>query len=293
MNLKIALGSAQFGLKYGITGGAEQTSFEDAEKIIRYAESVGINTIDTAPAYGNSEEVIGDILQKNHQFNITTKIPPINHQEISLRDVKSVELIVQNSLRKLNCEKIEGVLFHQAADVLKRNGEMLYEKLVELKSLGWINKIGFSIYESSQIDQLCQTFSFDLIQLPINVFDQRLLQSGHLKKLKKAGIEVYARSIFLQGLLLSDQNAIPSKLDGIANQLVAYQQFLQRNGMLRIDGALDFMKQIKEIDYLVVGVNDVKQLIEIKQSFDKPSQAAHDYTHFAIDDIDLIDPRRW
>ncbi|MFC0561925.1 aldo/keto reductase [Halalkalibacter alkalisediminis] len=291
--MKLTLGTAQFGLKYGISNNDGKTPFEEVYKIIKYAESVGINTIDTAPSYGESEEVIGNIIKNHNSFKVVTKIPPLNSPEIFYKDVNKLETSVHSSLRKLKCKNIYGVMIHNISDVFKKNGDRLYYKLLDLKNRGLINKIGFSVYDSDQIDLLCNSFTFDIIQIPINVLDQRLLKSGHLRKLKNLGIEIYARSIFLQGLLLMEIENLPKNCQTIQQTLLEYHHFLEGNGISQLDGALAFVKNIKEIDYIVIGVNNLKQLVEIKKSYDTKTKANDNYKKFSCGNLDIIDPRRW
>lgn len=291
--LKLALGTVQFGLNYGISNKEGKTPFEEVVKIMKYAESVGIEILDTAAAYGESEKVIGEATKNNKKFKIITKIPPFQSDKISDKEVQQLETIIQNSLNKLKRDKVYGIMFHNVNDLFKENGKRLYYKLVELKSMNLVEKIGFSVYDGKEIDRLCELFPFDIIQLPINVLDQRLLKSSHLAKLKEVGVEVYARSIFLQGLLLMDLENVPKYFEPIIPLLREYHEMLHKNDMTLLDGAIDFAKNISEIDYLVVGVNNLEQLIEIKKSFECERKIVIDYTRYACFDTNFIDPRKW
>jgi len=291
--LKLAVGTVQFGLNYGISNKEGKTPFEEVVKIMKYAESVGIEILDTAAAYGESEKVIGEATKNHKKFKIITKIPPFQSDKISDKEVQQLETIIQNSLNKLKRDKVYGIMFHNVNDLFKKNGERLYYKLIELKSMNLVEKIGFSVYDGEEIDRLCELFSFDIIQLPINVLDQRLLKSGHLAKLKEVGVEVYARSIFLQGLLLMDLENVPKYFETIIPLLREYHEMLHKNDMTLLDGAIDFVKSISEIDYFVVGVNNLEQLIEIKRSYEYGKSGKFDYSRFACTNDKYIDPRRW
>lgn len=291
--MELALGTVQFGLNYGISNKEGKTPFEEVVKIIKYAESAGIEILDTAAAYGGSEKVIGQVTKNNDKFRIITKIPPFQNDKISDKEVQQLEIIIQNSLNKLKRDKVYGIMFHNVNDIFKENGEALYYKLIELKSMNLVDKIGFSVYEGEEIDRLCELFHFDIIQLPINVLDQRLLKSGHLVKLKKAGVEIYSRSIFLQGLLLMDLEKVPRYFEPIIPLLTEYHEMLIENNMTLLDGAIDFAKSVNEIDYFVVGVNNLGQLIEIKKSFECEKKVVIDFTKYACFDTNFTDPRKW
>lgn len=290
--MKLALGTVQFGLNYGISNDGGKTPFEEVVKIIDYAESAGIKVLDTAASYGESEKVIGQVTKSN-DFSIVTKVPAFKSHVISDKDIQQIESTFHDSLKKLKRDKIDGIILHDVNDLFKKNGEKIYLKLLKLKEMNLVDKIGFSIYESEQIDKICELYTFDIIQLPINVLDQRLLKNNQLSKLKSLGVEIYARSIFLQGLLLMDLESIPSYFDPIRPTLSKYHKLLQENDMTLLDGAINFIKNIKEIDYLVVGVNNLDQLIEINKSSKVESGNEIDYTIFTSDNKEFIDPRRW
>lgn len=291
--MKLALGTVQFGLDYGISNN-KKTHLDEVHKILEYSKSVGIDLLDTAASYGDSEYVIGEITKNSKtNFKIITKIPPFQSNAISNYDIQQLELIVHKSLNRLNKEKVYGIMFHNANDLFKEKGILLYKKLLELKDRGYTEKIGFSVYDSNQIDHLCERFEFDIIQLPINVLDQRLLKSGHLYKLKSLGVEIHARSIFLQGLLLMDLNSLPKYFEPIKPILSKYQVMLRENKMTMLDGALTFAKSQKEIDYLVVGVNNLEQLIDIYNSFNRKSNDNVDFSEYSFENINIIDPRNW
>ena len=149
-------------------------------------------------------------------------------------------------------------------------------------------KIGFSTYTPKQIDFLLNNFDFDLVQLPFNVFDNRLIQGGQLKALKKKKIEIHARSIFLQGLLL-DFNNLSDYFLTWKNEFDIYQNVVKESGLSKLEYALNFVLSIKEIDKVLVGVNSKKELKEIVQSVkDKEELNA-----YSIDDINLLNPSLW
>ena len=286
---QLALGTAQFGLSYGISNTAGKTSLHEAKKILEIAHDHGMHVIDTACLYGDSEQVLGKILPTNHSFKIVTKIPFLS----SISGSKKLHLKKNfyESLKRLRQEKLHALLFHNADDVFLPEGEKLFSVLQDFKKEGLVEKIGFSVYNSQQIDKILDFFDFDLIQLPCNVFDQRLIASGHLKKLKRANVEIHARSVFLQGLLLMKPTSISSYFDPIKNNLHKYHQALETKCVSAQQAALSFVRDLKEIDHIVLGVNNAEQLLENIEAYEK--QATLDFSPFACRDEKFINPIFW
>ena len=257
--MKLGIGTVQFGLTYGIFNQCGQTSLAEVKNILNTAQQYGIKLLDTASLYGNSEEILGRSLTPNYDFKIVTKTPYFNVSKITKRETLQLVSTFKKSLEKLNQNKVYGVLFHNADDVFSANGYLLVNELCRLKSKNLIQKIGFSVYSVRQIDQLLKAFEFDLIQVPINIFDQRLLLSGHLKQLKRSHIEIHARSIFLQGLILMPSVRVPLFSRPIVDLLEKYKKMLNQRGITSIDAALNFVKNVEYIDYILIGVNNEKQ----------------------------------
>ena len=174
---KLAIGTAQFGLNYGVTNHSGKVKIKEVIKILDRANNSGIYTIDTSANYGNSEEVLGKIGVKNCQ--VITKTIMLND------DVNIVVDCFEKSLLRLNINQAEGILIHNFDDIKNKNFDVLLKRLEEFKRDDVVKKIGFSTYTPKQVDFLLENFDFDLIQLPFNVFDNRLIEGGQLKKLKK------------------------------------------------------------------------------------------------------------
>ena len=195
---KLVIGTAQFGLDYGITNHDGQVPINEVKKILNFAKKNNINTLDTASNYGNSEDVLGKICVGD--YHIITKTTSLKN------GANEVIKNFHHSLKKIKKTKVKGLLVHNIEEVKDSQFSVVFKQLNELKRQGLVEKIGFSTYTPKQIDFLLNNFDFDLVQLPFNVFDNRLIQGGQLKALKKKKIEIHARSIFLQGLLLDFNN---------------------------------------------------------------------------------------
>ena len=277
---KIALGTVQFGLDYGITNHSGQVAIDEVKDILDYAKINNIDTLDTAARYGNSEQVLGEVGVNN--YRIITKTTPLKN---------GVDRVIKGfyqSLDSLNIGQVDGLLIHNIDDVKDRRFGDLFHKLNELKEEGLINKIGFSTYTPDQVDFLLENFDFDLIQVPFNVFDTRLIEGGQLQALKKKNIEIHARSIFLQGVLLDFDN-LSSYFSKWKKQFDKYQSTVEKSGLSLLEYALNFTLNVQEIDKILVGVNSTDQLKEIVQAKKKQSSLSA----FPIDDIALLNPGLW
>jgi len=278
--MKLALGTVQFGLDYGVTNQSGKVEESEIEDILDFAKSNGINILDTASGYGNSERVLGGVGVDDYQ--IITKTTSLKH------GVDEVIKGFYQSLKYLNQKSIDGLLIHDINEVNDKEFDDLFERLNELKQQGLVNKIGFSIYTPEQVNFLLENFDFDIIQLPLNVFDNRLIQGGQLKALKDRNIEVHARSIFLQGVLLNFDN-LSGNFSIWKEQFDTYQAMVNDRGLSLLEYALNFVLNIKEIDKVLVGVNREDQLKEIVQSV----HSQKDISAYPINDINLLNPSLW
>jgi aryl-alcohol dehydrogenase-like predicted oxidoreductase len=277
---KLALGTAQFGLDYGISNTTGKIAFEEAIKILNILKINNIDTLDTAYQYGNSEEMLGKIGVSN--FHIVTKTAPLKF------GIRNVIKSFHQSLKNLNISSVDGLLVHNIDEVQDYEFEDLYIELLKLKQDKLINKIGFSAYMPEQVDFLLNNFDFDLIQVPINVFDTRLIDNGQLVRLKNKKIEVHARSIFLQGLLLNFM-----KLDDYffqwSNEFNNYQEIVKASNLSLLEYALNFVISILEVDKVLVGVNSESELIEITNA----SLVNNNVQAYPLSDLKLLNPNLW
>jgi aryl-alcohol dehydrogenase-like predicted oxidoreductase len=289
--LKIGLGTAQFGLNYGISTKEGQTQPIEIVKILEVAKDYHISLIDTAALYGNSEEVLGRLLPRDHNFKLVTKTIRIDSSPITEADADRLESAFESSLEKLRSRTSYGLMFHNSDDLLAEGGERLMRRLQQLKQNGLVTKIGASVYTADQIDKILSRYEIDLIQIPMNVLDQRLLAGSQLTALKAKGVEIHVRSAFLQGLLLMEPETIPGFFDPVREKLKGYHEFIRENGITPIQAALGFLSACDEVDVIVCGVNNHQQLIELCQATGQLPQV--DFSSFAIDDDNILNPSMW
>lgn len=297
--MKLGLGTAQFGLPYGVINTDGQVSRAETMRILSYAQEAGIDLLDTAAAYGNSEEMLGVCLTEccaETAFRIISKTVPLHCSTIGKLELYNVEQRLSSSLRDLCQPNIYGILVHHADDLLVPGGEELYAMLQQWKTEGKASKIGVSVYTGAQIEAILERYSIDLIQIPFNVFDQRLLANGLLGELKRRGIEIHARSVFLQGVLLVDLAHIPHKLASLRPALERFDAAVRECGLSRLVATLGFVQSIPEIDYAIVGTlsaNQLKSICAAKVLTTQADIAAIDYTTLRVDDEQLINPALW
>ena len=289
---EIALGTVKLGMHDGITNQLGKTQKNEAKNILEYAWKNGINTLDTASSYGNSEEVLGEVIDIDNDWKIITKIPDIKSNSIGIKHINQMLDSFKSSLSKLKKESIYGLLLHNCNNIFLPGGEKIFEAMQQLKKDGFIKKIGVSLYDREQINYLLSNYPVDLVQIPINILDQRLIDGGELKKLKKQEVEIHARSVFLQGLLLSPQEILPLSFKPLLEKVKAFHQEANRRNISAIQLSLGFVKSIKEIDKVVLGINTLEHLYEVV-NLENINFDITEFSHLKVDDKTLLNPSNW
>lgn len=285
--MRLALGTVQFGLPYGVANKSGQVSHAEAKLMVRLASENGIDTIDTAIAYGESEKCLGEVGVEN--FKLVTKLPAIPNGCLDINNWIYEQ--VSSSLVRLGVGQIYALLLHKSEDLLGPDGPELYRALDSLKEKGLVKKIGVSIYSPNELESLKKDFSFDLIQAPFNLIDQRLLHSGWMKKLKDSGVEIHTRSTFLQGLLLMKETDIQPKFSPWKHLWKKWHDWLAENNVSALQGSLAFALSFPEIERVVVGADNHYQLLEIINASNNLLNA--DLPNLVSVDENLINPANW
>lgn len=259
---RLALGTVQFGMAYGVGNTAGQVSQASVLEILEQANVKGVDTLDTAIAYGNSEQVLG--AAGVTKWRVITKLPPLPGD---VRDVAAwAEGQVNASLNRLGISRLYGLLLHRSELLLGSHREVLLQVFEALKAQGKVQKTGISIYEPRQLDQLSDLRGVDLVQSPLSLFDQRLISSGWLDRLQRAGVEVHTRSAFLQGLLLMPASQRPSQFDRWSDVWQVWDRWLTKTGLSPLQACLSFALSVPGVSRVVVGIDSTSQLAEILEN---------------------------
>ena len=285
--MKLAIGTVQFGMKYGIANKDGKVKPSEIKKILNNARLAGINTLDTAISYGDSEELLGSLGVK--YWKVVSKLPGVPED---CKDIKAwVRVNILSSLNKLKTKTIDGLMLHRPGDLLE-NKAALWSELKFLQKEGLIKNIGYSIYSPNELDALFEEFKPDIIQAPYNIFDRRLKNTGWLDKLKKNNVEVHTRSCFLQGLLLMDPKSRPKKFQNWNQLFYLYDTWLKDSHLTPIQACLKFVDKEKDISKIVVGIDNNNQLNDILHAMIINTSQKVPRNIYSNDE-DLINPANW
>jgi len=259
---RLALGTVQFGLTYGVANTQGKVSLEQARVMLEMVRVAGIDTLDTAIAYGEAESVLGQIGVSD--FRLISKLPAL--PECVGRVDDWVVAQVENSLKRLRVPFLGGLMLHAPDDLLGRHGLALARGLERVRVAGLVKSLGLSVYSPEQLSKLVDRFQLDIVQIPVNIFDRRFIETGWLDCLVKNGVEVHARSVFLQGLLLMARNRVPSMFAPFRPLIDDWHAWLseeENSGRSSLQVCLAHVASYTGITRIVIGADSSKQLQEI------------------------------
>lgn len=283
----IAIGTAQFGLNYGIANQKGQIGVVEGRAILAEASNLGIKTLDTAIAYGESEETLGKIGVKDWQ--IVTKLPEMPDGVLDVD--KWVRSQVLNAIQRLGVGSVYAVLLHRPGQLLNSNGKSLSRALEAIKSEGLIEKTGVSVYSPEELEPILNVAPIELVQAPLSIFDQRMVDTGWAERLNSMGVELHTRSAFLQGLLLMESKARPTKFKRWSALWQAWDGWLHDNNLTPLQACTRFVLSMMSVDRVVLGVDSLEQLREIAAS----TNGALPRLPEILADVDpmLLNPAEW
>ncbi len=284
---RLSLGTAQFGLPYGIANSDGKVPTSEAGQILDRAYQHGIRNLDTASLYGSSEAVIGS--SDKHDWAITTKIAGL---PADCGDVAGwVEGELKASLNTLRIEAVDTVLLHRPDDLLGPSGPELYDALAACRANGLCKRLGISIYSADELGPYLEHYALDTIQLPFSLVDRGLVTTGRARKLGEAGIRIQVRSIFLQGLLLMGVTEQVQRFPHAEPLWRAFAAWCSEQGVTAHEACVRFAFGQADLDAIIVGVDSAAQLDALlKMVGAGPLPVPED---LATTDCDIIDPRRW
>jgi len=285
---KIGLGTVQFGLPYGISNVRGQVEIAEVMSILKLAAELGIIWLDTAADYGTAEAVLGAAIGDWGRFRVITKTLPLGPSGID-----AVIGRVAESSRLLRRRSLDALLVHGAGDLNAETGAALWQAMQSLKRSGAVQKIGISAYFDQDPLALAQRYAPDLMQISVSILDQRMIRSGDLERIKQLGVQIHARSVFTQGLLFLTPDQLPPKLAHGAGRLAEIKRTIASGGASLMQAALGFVLDRSDIDLIVVGVTNTRELAEIVAVARGPRPIGLDWEGLALEDPLLIDPRAW
>lgn len=289
MKNKLILGTVQFGLDYGINNTKGKPSDTTITEILNTAYTNGIHILDTAEAYGNSQERIGNYHKKGiHQFDIITKF------SASVKSLpKNISERIKYNMQQLQVERLYCYMFHSFNDFSKYF-EGFKTELLQLKSSGIIQNIGVSIYTNKEFEQVINTTGIDIIQLPFNLLDNNNQRGKLLKKAKEKGIEIHTRSAFLQGLFFKNLETLSGNLQELKPALQELKNVCSAQNTMA-DIALNYAYNQENIDYVVIGVDNASQLQANITSIEKSisEEIITAINSIIIKEITLLNPSNW
>jgi len=286
---RIALGTAQFGMEYGIANTTGKVAEQDVAAILDFAADSGVECLDTAYAYQESEKVIGRSLkQLGQNFSIVSKLSGTEDMTAS-----QAERIFEESLERLQVDSLYGYLAHRSQDLL--SNQDIWKSLLKLKTDGRVNSVGVSVYCPEEIDALEEAgINVDLVQLPFSLFDRRF--ESRLPSLKEKGVEIHARSVFLQGLVFLEPQKVPDNLSQARPVVSRLRQTADNTGLSIGEVCLNFVLLNNIIDRVVIGVDSLEQLrcnLKALEKQDAVAAISEDLKDLRLDYERLLVPFLW
>ncbi len=280
--MKLILGTAQFGNGYGIKNNFKKIKLDKIIKILDLSKKKGIRYLDTAVSYNFINRI-----KSKYNFSEFKIINKISYKDTSnLNDLKKR---LFEDLENLKINNYFCVHLHQPFLYNDKELKKIYNFLNKLKDQNVIENLGLSIYNPDQYYSYSKNFKPDIIQSSLNVFDRRVISSGLNDYLFKIGVKLHIRSIFLQGLLLMNKkNDYFSKWD---KEFKLLDHYANKSKLSKYQYLINFVKQQKNIDSIIFGVDNINQLNKTISSFELPK--VNIPAKLTVNDELIVDPTKW
>jgi aryl-alcohol dehydrogenase-like predicted oxidoreductase len=290
---QLALGTAQFGLDYGITNARGRVESGEALRMLQCAWDGGVRLLDTAPAYGDSELALGSAFAADaaRAWRVVTKTLPLRTQQVAADGVARVDAAFRGSLANLRVSSVDTLLVHHADDLLAPGGDALYRWLRGQQDAGRAARIGASVYDGEQVRALLDRYRLDAVQLPASIADQRLLADGTVQRLQDAGVEIHVRSLYLQGLLLADPSFVAQRFAGQASWAQGLREECLSRGVNPVQACLSFFRSQPAFQVAVIGAASAGEVRALVEAW--TSAPVMDWSGWAVDNPSFTDPRQW
>ena len=297
---RMALGTAQFGLDYGITNQLGRIDDQAARALLAQWRDRGWHLLDTAGGYGNSEERLGIFLQPHldHGWQVMTKTPAVAGDRVKPSDITAFDAAWKASRMRMGeaAAPMHALLVHRADDLLMPGGEALHALLCELRERAEVTHIGASVYDSQQLDALFSRYGgqkrpFDIIQFPASIADQRLARHPLLVQLHRMSVQLHVRSLYLQGLLLAHPQFVEQKFPGKGIWLERMRAWSAAQGLDPVQACMSFFRSSPILNVAVVGMTSPGEFVQLAHAWD--TAPILDWREWADDDVTWVDPRNW
>ncbi len=289
----LTLGTAQLGLAYGVNNDKGMPSYEESSSILDTALSSGIISFDTAGAYGESEAVLGRYFkEEKRERTIITKALFTDVDSSAVKD--TLFSMVSDSIAKLGMEKLPFLKLHNES-MLEKYGDTIVKALHDLKSEGLVDGVGVSFSDKKRILELTDGCGFDVIQIPANIFDNKEIVNGTVKKLSDSGACIFVRSLYLQGLFFKDTNSLPEKIKCAKAPLDKLHRLVADAGVSMAELAITFIRDTEGISSLILGCDTPEQLLESVSLVNAPKikDTVREEAMKIAEEIDPIVIRPW
>ena len=295
-----ALGTVQLGIEYGLGEHSAKPTEEAAFAILDRAVDLGVNTLDTANNYGESEAVIGRWLTKRRAEGkklpyIVTKVGPLKHGSYDmLRDDVMYQL--EGCMKRLCIDKLDIFMLHDFEDY-NCDRDAMRKIFAEIKDQGLYDYSAISAYSRHDYGVIAES-GFDATQIPINVFDWSQIENGGMQKLADSGMMIFTRSVFLQGLVFHTPEDLDPRMDFCFPYLRRFIELYKEFELSPAALALSFVLSLPGVTQAVMGCDTADQVEANCKLFDQTvtlTQDQLDKLHDAFHDIDprVINPGTW
>lgn len=289
----LTLGTVQLGMPYGYAVKTRPPEPAQAMRLLDAAWDAGVTCFDTAHAYGNAEATLGRWLQKPAAVErtpfIVSKFPALKGGN----PPASLRAFAVQSRQTLGRQRVDAYLAHNADDILLPG---VADTLRSLCGEGVIGSFGVSVYETDELERALEVDGLSVVQVPASLLDQRFRQSGLLQQCAERGIAVFARSVFLQGVLFLAGRRLPEQLKPAGDRVAALRHLAEDSGCSLAGLALAAVMAMPGVDSVVLGVANQAQLTgNIEALAQKPGP---DTIEQAMEigaglPASVIDPRQW
>lgn len=272
----IILGTAQWGLHYGVTNSVGRLSDDAVLAVVRAATEHGVHRLDTAPGYGDAQDRVGRLAPG---FGVQTKVPTRGAIAVQIR------ASLEASLAELRRSSVDAVLVHDWASVEPDSRRRVATEVEALRADGLASTVGISAYDEADVASALAVFgTLDLVQMPVSVLDQRLVGSDVVATVRERGGRIQARSVFLQGAALADPT---HAMFGDHPDVTRLREEGDPLGL-----CLGFIQALGWIDEVVLAVTSAAELEAVVAAWSDPLHRV-DWTGLQSVDPWLLDPRRW